>query len=308
LRRINNNVCPATIGGEGIVGLQLKFNLMLVASFLVGLALAAYPFYESSRIAAMDQLQVQIDVLRAQALSMHAYTQDEVHPLLVSQLQAQFLPQSVPAYAAHTVFRNFRKVFPQFYYKEASLNPTNPADLAKEWEIDIINALKSNPQIDHDVRVRDTEAGPFYTVSYPLILNNEGCMSCHQTPDKAPASLVALYGSKNGFGYKLNDLIAAQIISVPMSSAQNKIWRNFGLFIGVTSTIFLLLLVLLVVLLRRVVVRPLKKMAATAEQVSMGDSSPPEYEHSAGDEVGSLSRSFNRMRRSMDSAMRMLSQ
>jgi protein-histidine pros-kinase len=93
-----------------------------------------------------------------------------------------------------------------------------------------------------------------------------------------------------------------------MSSAQDKIWRSFWLFIGITSTIFLLLLVLLAVLLHRVVVHPLKKMAATAEQVSMGDFSPPEYERFSGDEVGSLSRSFNRMRRSLDSAMKMLSQ
>ncbi len=290
------------------MGLQLKFNLILVASFLVGLALAAFPFYESSRIAAMDQLQAQIDVLRAQALSVRTYTQDEVQPLLVGQSQAQFLPQTVPAYSAHTVFRHFRKIFPQFYYKEASLNPTNPSDLAKGWEVDIINTLKSNPKIDHDVRISDTEAGAFYTVSYPLILDKEGCMPCHRTPDKAPPSLVALYGSKNGFGYQLNDMIAAQIISVPMSSAQDKIWRSFGLFIGITSAIFLLLLVLLAAVLRRMVVKPLRKMAATAEQVSMGDSSPPEYEHSAKDEVGSLSRSFNRMRRSLDSAMKMLSQ
>lgn len=290
------------------MGLQLKFNLILAVSFLIGLALAAYPFYESSRIAAMDQLQAQIDVLRAQALSVQAYTQDEVQPLLVDQSQAQFLPQSVPAYSAHTVFRNFRKHFPQFFYKEASLNPTNPADLAKGWEATIIDTFKSNPQIDRDVRIRDTETGPFYTVSYPLILNKEGCMPCHRTPDKAPPSLVALYGSKNGFGYELNDLIAAQIISVPMSSAQDKIWRSFWLFIGITSTIFLLLLALLAALLRRVVVHPLKKMAATAEQVSMGDFSPPEYEDLSGDEVGSLSRSFNRMRRSLDSAMKMLSQ
>jgi protein-histidine pros-kinase len=47
-------------------------------------------------------------------------------------------------------------------------------------------------------------------------------------------------------------------------------------------------------------------MATTAEKVSMGDASIPEYEYTGKDEVGSLSRSFNRMRRSLDSAMKML--
>jgi protein-histidine pros-kinase len=38
----------------------------------------------------------------------------------------------------------------------------------------------------------------------------------------------------------------------------------------------------------------------------MGVASVPEFEYASADEVGSLSRSFNRMRRSLDSAMKML--
>ena len=38
----------------------------------------------------------------------------------------------------------------------------------------------------------------------------------------------------------------------------------------------------------------------------MGDDSVPEFEYPGSDEVASLSRSFNRMRRSLDSAMKML--
>jgi protein-histidine pros-kinase len=129
---------------------------------------------------------------------------------------------------------------------------------------------------------------------------------CHSTPDKAPPSMVALYGPKNGFGWKLNETIGAQIISVPMSNADSKIWRSFLLFIAITSAIFLCLLVLLDIMLHRLVILPVRTMAATAEKVSMGDASVPEYEYSGTDEVGSLSRSFNRMRRSLDSAMKML--
>jgi HAMP domain-containing protein len=286
--------------------LQLKFNLILAACFLVGLALAAYPFYLSARNQAIDQLMSQIEVLRGEAMSIRDYTQDEIQPLLAEQSQVQFLPQTVPAYSAHTTFRNFRARFPQFFYKEASLNPTNPSDLARDWEVDIFQNLKNHPQIDHDLWLRNSDDGVFFTVSFPLRLSSEACMICHSDPDKAPASMVALYGKKNGFGYKYKDMIAAQIISVPMSSAQDKIWHSFWLFIGITSVIFLVLLVLLDFLLHQLVVRPLKRLAKTAEQVSMGDSSVSEYEYESRDEVGSLSSSFNRMRRSLDSAIKML--
>ncbi len=288
------------------MGLQLKFNLILVATFLVGLALSSFLFYQLSRSEAMEQLQSQIDVIRAQALSVRRYTAEEIQPLLADQSSVQFLPQTVPSFSAQTVFRNFRERYPQFYYKEAALNPTNPSDQAKGWEVEVIETLRKNPGMERDVRIRDTESGPFYTVTYPLVIRNADCLTCHSTPDKAPPSLIALYGSKNGFGWKLNETIGAQIISVPMANADSKIWRNFILFISITSAIFLCLLVLLDIMLHRLVIRPVRSMAATAEKVSMGDASVPEYQYPSADEVGSLSRSFNRMRRSLDSAMKML--
>jgi protein-histidine pros-kinase len=291
---------------ESAMGLQLKFNLILAACFLVGLGLSSYPFYQLLRGEAIEQLQSQIDVLRAQALAVCRYTSEEVQPLLADQSEVQFLPQTIPDFAAHTVFRNFQESHPQFAYKEASLNPTNLSHLAKDWEVDIITTLEKNRQIDRDVRIRDTESGSFYTVSYPIVLNDEGCLSCHGSPDKAPASMVALYGNKNGFGWKLKDLVAAQIISVPMSGAQTRIWHRFWLFIGITSVIFLVLIGILDIMLNRLVIWPVRKMATTAEQVSMGDSTVAEYEYVGADEIGSLSRSFNRMRRSLDSAMKML--
>lgn len=288
------------------MGLRLRFNLILAACYVLGLALALYPFYQLSRREALDQLQAQIDVLRAQALSVRRYTGEEIQPLLADQSGVQFLPQTVPSFSAQTAFRNFREYYPQFFYKEAALNPTNPADLAKDWERDLLNRLRDTPELDKDITIRNTDAGPQYTASYPLVIKSEGCLVCHSTPDKAPASMIALYGDKNGFGWKLKETVAAQIISVPMSIAEAKVWRNLALFVGIATAIFLMLLLLLNVLLGRYVIGPVKRMAKTAEAVSMGDGSLPEFEYSGSDEVASLSRSFNRMRRSLDSAMKML--
>ena len=54
----------------------------------------------------------------------------------------QFLPQTIPSFSAQTTFRNFREFYPQFFYKEAALNPTNTADLAKDWERELIEKLR----------------------------------------------------------------------------------------------------------------------------------------------------------------------
>jgi HAMP domain-containing protein len=288
------------------MGLGLRFNLILTACYLVGLTLSLWPFYQLSRREATEQLQSEIDVLRAQALSVRKYTSDEIRPLLDEQSAVQFLPQTVPSFSAQTVFRNFRSFYPQYSYKEAALNPTNPSDLATDWEQELIKKLSANPDIDKDITIRATDAGPQYTVTYPMVIKDKSCLTCHSTPDKAPASMVSLYGDKNGFDWKLHQTIVAQIISIPMSATDAKVWRNLMLFVGISSGIFLALLILLNILLNRYVISPVNRMAKIAEAYSMGETSSPEFEYPGSDEVASLSRSFNRMRRSLDLSMKML--
>ncbi len=289
------------------MGLGLRFNISTCGllhrrSLSVSLAiLSAFPPRGNK-----EQLQWQIDVLRAQALSVRKYTSDEVRPLLDDQSAIQFLPQTIPSFSGQTVFRNFRNLYPLYSYKEAALNPTNPNDLAKDWEKEIIEKLSANPHLDKDIAIRTTEAGPQYTVTYPMLIKDESCLSCHSTPDKAPASMVALYGPKNGFGWKLNETIVAQIISIPMSATDERVLRNLLFFVAIATGIFLVLLILLNILLNRYVISPVNRMAKIAEAYSMGETSIPEFEYAGSDEVASLSRSFNRMRRSLDLAMKYL--
>lgn len=288
------------------MGLRLKFNVVLLLCYLLGLAASVYPFYQISKSEVMEQLRGQIDILRSQALAVRKYTSDEIQPLLAEFSSIQFLPQSVPSFSAQTAFRNFREQYPDFFYKEAALNPTNPADLAEPWEKVLIDKLRAAPELPYDISLREENGETFYTAAFPLTIRSESCLTCHSTPDRAPASMVALYGDKNGFGWQLNETIGAQIFSVPMRSAEERIWNNLALFIGTMSAVFLLLMLFLNLLLNRLVISPVLRMAKAAEAVSMGDTTVPEFDTKGSDEIASLSRSFNRMRRSLDSAMKML--
>lgn len=288
------------------MGLRLKFNLILAACFVLGLIASSVLFYEVSHRNAMERLHAQIGVLRAQALAVRAYTSDEIRPLLNDLSDVQFLPQIVPSFSAQNVFHKFRDQFPDFFYKEAALNPTNPSDLANPWEREIINRLRSDAGLKEVVEYRETDKGLQYTVAFPLTIRSEACLACHSTPDKAPPSMVALYGDKAGFGWKMNETIGAQIISVPLSAARQQTFDNLKLMIGAMSVIFLVLLLVINTLLGSMVLTPVIKMSEIAEQVSLGDSAQPEYVNNGTDEIASLSKSFNRMRRSLDSAMKML--
>jgi hypothetical protein len=91
------------------------------------------------------------DVVRQARLMMEAmrsardYTTKQIKPLLVTQQEHQrsFLPQTVPAFAATENFDYLRASYPDYAYKEATLNPTNLRDRAVDWEADIINTFRN---------------------------------------------------------------------------------------------------------------------------------------------------------------------
>ena len=75
-------------------------------------------------------------------------------------------------------------------------------------------------------------------------------------------------------------------------------------FAGLLAGIFLLLLVLLNVLLHFFVIRPVAEMSRIANEVSLGKLGLPEYVVRGSDEIALLSASFNRMRRSLEEALK----
>ena len=154
--------------------------------------------------------------------------------------------------------------------------------------------------------VRQTPRGPSLYIASPIKITNEPCLTCHSTPAAAPASMIALYGDANGFGWKLNDIVGAQIVSVPMSVPQQRALRTFYTFMASLCALFLVLYVVLNLVLTRTVIKPVADLAVAADRVSTGDFGVAEFPERRRDEIGRLAVSFNRMRRSLEQAIKMI--
>lgn len=288
------------------MGLKAKFNLAMVAAFAIGLALAALLSHRIVQRNARDEVLQNARIMMEAALAVRDYTIKEIRPLLADQLQVRFLPHSVPSWAAQTNFHRLQDNFRDYSYKEAALNPTNPADRATDWEADIINAFRRDAGLQELVVERETPTGRSLALSRPFRITDKGCLVCHSTPAEAPASMIEIYGSANGFGWKLGEVIGAQIVSVPMSVALEKADRVFLLFLGGLAAVFALTLLMLNLMLHYLIVRPVRRISDIAGEVSMGNMDVPEFEPKGRDEIASLAASFNRMRRSLSNAMTML--
>ena len=206
------------LSDAGYLSLKLlaKFNLMLILLFGIGLLLVSQLSRRFLEDNAREQTIQQARLMVSSARSTRDYTEEELDPLLqkTPDNAERFLPQTIPFYAATVTFNHLRKDYPDYTYKEAALNPTNPRDRAEDWEADIIHYFRDHPDQKQLIGERQTPVGKSIYLSQPIAVE-EGCLQCHSSPASAPPTEVATYGSSNGFGWKLNEVIGAQIVSVP---------------------------------------------------------------------------------------------
>jgi len=131
----------------------------------------------------------------------------------------EFFPQSIPFYASTENFNYFRGQYPNYTYKEAALNPTNPRDRTVDWEADVVNIFRNDASRTEVTGHRETPDGASLYFCAPIRVDDASCLICHSTPESAPVEMVKIYGTANGFGWKLNEVIGAQIVSVPAKLA-----------------------------------------------------------------------------------------
>src|SRR6185437_13334696 len=206
-------------------------------------------------------------IMMESAAGARKYTSEQIALILKPLIAQHFYPQSVSAYGAKRNFDVIHSKFPDYAYREAALNPTNPQDRATDWEADIINDFRAHPGKDEFSLVRSTPSGPMLELARPLV-NKPACMECHSTAATAPASMIALYGNENGFGWKPGEVIGAQIVSVPMSASSLRASHIRNLFVFPFLAFIALLFISVNVLLSFVVVRPIDKIANAAEAIS----------------------------------------
>lgn len=288
------------------MGLKAKFNIVMLAAFLLGLALAAVLAHSIVQRDARREVLQEARLMIDEASAVRGYTDRDIGPLLSAQSNVRFLPQTIPFFAAQAVFRGLPPQYRDYAYKEAALNPTNPADRATDWQADIINTFQSDPRRAELITERDTPAGRTLNLAHPVRIDSKDCLTCHTTPQAAPPSMIDLYGPDHGFGFKLGDVFGAQIVTVPMTVAFSKARHLFVVLMAGLTAVFAVTLVPLNILLHVLIVRPVRKISAVASEVSLGNLDVPEYEPRGSDEIASVASSFNRMRRSLVNAMRML--
>lgn len=286
------------------INLSTRFTLILSGVFLAGIALGGMVYWRALQNRAQEEIATQGLLLIETMNAVRGYTTQNVRPLLADQLAAspEFISETVPAYSARTVFQNFRDQldFSTYLYKEAALSPTNPLDAADEFETELLTKLSTDEtQLSG---FRDLNGERLFYIARPLKIGSDSCLQCHSTPEQAPASLIATYGDKGGFGWELGQVIAVQVIYVPAEEVFSAALSNFTMVMGVFMLTFALVVLMINFLLKRYVIQPVYVLSGLADKISADENFSTELESMAlqsitkrPDELGSLAQVFKKM-------------
>ncbi len=288
------------------IGIRTRFTAILSLIFIVTIIATWLIFSRVVQQQAEDEVRYQATVLVGMLNAVRNYTSTEVRPLLAPDLetQADFIPQTVPAFSAREVFENFRSAneYIHFLYKEATLNPTNLRDLADASEVQLVNRFRDDSTLKELSGFMDRDGQQVFYTARPLAISAESCLACHSTPANAPASLISTYGSEHGFGWNLNEIVAAQTIYVPAADVFARAQRSLTLVMGVLVVIFAVVIIVTDAGLRRVVVRPVVQIARLAQLIGGDTLTPqsPELAHveslaKRSDEFGHTAKVIQRM-------------
>jgi HAMP domain-containing protein len=299
--------------------LNTRFTLLLSLVFVSGILASGFILWRTLNERAQAEIASQGLILIEAMNAVRTYTSVHISPRLAGALDSEplFVAETVPAFSAHTVFEHFRQhqEYDNFVYREAAPNPTNPMHRADALEAELIARMRADTGLREIADFRELNGRRVFYIARPLAVTSESCLYCHGAPEVAPASLIATYGSENGFGWALNEIVATQIIYVPAEEVFNATVRSFTMVMAIFIVILALVVILINLLLSRYVIEPVSVMGGLAQKISADemaaeDADSKEMTNLAKrrDELVYLARLFQKMARQVHARTELLKQ
>jgi HAMP domain-containing protein len=281
-------------------------RLVLIVSFAIASLLGAGGFYLVLHQRALQRTALEAGRFLTTATAIRTYTDAQVGPALRNAPNNQFYEVTVPAFAAQTIYRTVQATYPGYTYREPALNPTNPDDRPTPEEVALINRFRADPALKELSGIRDDADGEVYYLARPIKVT-EDCLNCHDTPQRAPAAMIAKYGPNNGFGWHPGETVAIQSLTLPAANELRETGEIAMTLVGGLLIVFIITYFALTLSIDSLLVRPLQLLAQAAESVSLTREARMPLPRSGATEIRALVAAIERLRTSLRKALRQAS-
>ncbi|MFH1984550.1 MAG: DUF3365 domain-containing protein [Pseudomonadota bacterium] len=238
--------------------LQMQFQIALGAVFVCFCGLTAFLIYSHEKRLLEETALSKSRMVMAAVESTRSYVRDVLRPKMyeMAGTDAFILEAMSTSYVTRAVMDRFNENLPEYRYRRVSVNARNPLSTPSPTERELIDYFQHNPGQNRWQGIRRMDGDTGFIHARPVYME-ASCLNCHGSPTSAPPKLLALYGSKRGFGYREGDLAGVMAVSIPVNVALKKI-RSQALSVFWVSLLMLsFLYVLISYLFNRMVVRSL---------------------------------------------------
>jgi PAS domain S-box-containing protein len=222
------------------------------------------------------------------------YARNVLSPAVEKHTSA-FIPEARSAtFLTRGVFSYLRAKMPEYSFREASLNPLNPANFASEEEKALITRFHAEPALQEITGRQVRQGREEFFIARPIVVKAV-CLQCHDTPEKAPPEIVERYGSTQGYGWKEGDVTSALIVGVPSGDLEARHEDVILFSLGTWGAVTLVLLVLLPFAFHLMVGRRLRRATKVIDEIVATSDLGVRIGDRGRDEVGWVCSSFDQM-------------
>jgi protein-histidine pros-kinase len=281
-------------------GIRALIRRILLSVFIPAVIAGAGGFYLLLQERGARTAEEQARILLATAVSVRKYTTEHILPELSQLPTDRFREETVTSFAAQTVFRG--TAGNGYAYHETALNPTNPADRPDGFEVDLLRRFRQDPALTEISGTMDSERERVFYVAHPIRIGDPACLTCHDTPERAPPAMLAKYGTVNGFGWKLNDTVGIQVLTIPVTTQLASTLAVVGFLCAGAVLVFGAAYFALTRAMDAAVVQPLQTLAEAANDASRHGAGPA-LPRSGTSELRGLAEAIERLRISLGKAL-----
>ncbi len=269
---------------------------------------------------ALDDAEDAARMLLDHNLAIHTYFSKDLKPKLFEKLgpitsKDYFEPAWMSStYAVRQMDKYFRHFSPDaYYYKECAVNARSPENEADSYERAFLQKLQDHPKLTVNSKIRVLDGKPYLTVLRRGEAMEESCLRCHSTPEKAPGDLVRHYGPERSFNRKVDEVVQAVSIRIPLSEALSAA-KSFSYFLsGALLAVFGGAFLVVWAGNKRLVIDPISAVREHAVQIAadrsrLGETIPEPKVRELRELVGAFNRMSIALRKSYDELEQRVSQ
>ncbi len=275
--------------------IKRKYQIGAAAILMLFCILVSVVAYGYLKKQATTEIYKETEIFISAADATRTYVKDvlrpKVGPLIPPDL---FIPHAMStSFVGREIMNRLKQRFPEFRYKRAAANPTNPINQADEFELSMLNWFNENPDTGEWHGLIKKNNLSYYTRMRAIYAEIQ-CLYCHGNPAEAPEAMIAMYGSTGGFGYKVGTVVAADTIYIPVDVTFVRIKESAWLIFLIAIASLFSLLGLFYLLFNRTVVSELKGLLTTFRNISGSQNPAPDIAVAKpGDEFEQLKGAFH---------------